>query len=80
MFLRGGGGLGRVVVETWVEVATGAAEPRRLSIERVVADEVKVRESLGVAVPLLSDPQVGVRFVEEKYAVVGESLCFAEER
>jgi hypothetical protein len=79
MFLRGGGGLGRVVV-AWVEVATGAAEPRRLSIERVVADEVKVRESLGVAVPLLSDPQVGVRFVEEKYAVVGESLCFAEER
>jgi hypothetical protein len=61
-------------------VATGAAEPRRLSIERVVADEVNVRESLGVAVPLLSDPQVGVRFVEEKYAVVGESLCFAEER
>jgi hypothetical protein len=62
-------------------VATGAAEPRRLSIERVVADEVNVLESLGVAVPLLSDPQVGVRFVdEEKYAVVGESLCFAEAR
>jgi hypothetical protein len=69
------------VVDAWVMVVVaGAAEPRRLSIDRVVADEVKVRDSLGVAVPLLSDPQVGVRFVEEKYAVVGESLCFAEAR
>jgi hypothetical protein len=47
-------------------VVIGASEPRRFSIDRVVADMVKVRDSLGVAVPLLSDPHVGVRFVEEK--------------
>lgn len=51
-----------------------------MSIERVAADEVKVRESLGVEVPLLSDPQVGLRLVDEKYAVVGDSFDFAEAR
>ena len=55
-------------------------DSRRLSIDRVAAEEVKVRESLGVEVPLLSDPQVGVRLEEEKYAVVGDSFCFAEAR
>jgi len=47
-------------------VVAGASEPRRLSIDRVAADDVKLRDSLGVAVPLLSDPHVGVRLVEEK--------------
>ena len=77
MFLRGGGGLGRAV-DVWVVEAAGG--PRRLSIERVAADEVKVRDSPGVEVPLLSEPQVGVRLVEVKYAVVGDSFCFAEAR
>lgn len=54
--------------------------PRRLSIERVAAEDVKVRDSPGVEVPLLSDPQVGLRLVDEKYAVVGDSFCFAEVR
>lgn len=62
------------------EAVEAAGGPRRLSIERVAADEVKVRDSPGVEVPLLSDPQVGVRLVEEKYAVVGDSFCFAEAR
>ena len=54
--------------------------PRRLSIERVAAEDVKVRDSPGVEVPLLSDPQVGLRLVDEKYVVVGDSFCFAEVR
>jgi hypothetical protein len=37
-----------------------------LSIDRVVADEVKVRDSPSVEAPLLSDAHVGLRLVEEK--------------
>lgn len=55
-------------------------KPRRLSIDRVAAEEVKVRDSPGVEAPLLSDAQVGLRLVEEKYVVVGDSFCFAEAR
>lgn len=53
---------------------------RRLSIERVAAEEVSVRCSAGVELPLLSDAHVGLRLEDEKYAVVGESFCFAEAR
>lgn len=59
--------MGRVCVWVWGVVAEAeAAVLRRLSIERDVEEDVKVRWSAGVEVPLLSDAQVGLRFVEEK--------------